>query len=1265
MEFNVFGKSIIIDSERAEYNQYRLFFQQEASAAAQHFQELYQSNKSLEMVIENAESQMEECVHLAISKCINILVKHGILTIDEERFCNMYPQLSEYCEDSYLKIYDQYAEIVMTEEQKDQYRVARRKGRGKWRGGGFGLSGAVKGAATAGALNMISGTGHMVFNGVAKIGSSMAASSKKNKIFRDEDTFLCLKRGVSQTVFHLHILLLDCLAKNGEALEAARGIVSAKDSKSASAILENIPHITDYEQRRMAMMQSFQLDPYQAKWYWIALREFGDSNGELERLEKFFGMSVIRGEKERQINRFVQSLSLDTEEQALSAAQKLEEEKDRLHFVGETEQTKRVSDAVISFDTEYRTVDGIILSTRDLADIARSELAEIQEIEQRIDFDSLESIADGELKVQDYSSPVAVYHQKALRQKWIDLDEKLRTVDTLLPGGEKILCETYQEAEELQPIIENLKQRLDACGEGTEAEKPLIELKKAVESETLPSKVVENYVTEIDKRWKKIDKSLRTTLKKEYSSREAARSAEQQYEQIKTDFITGNPRKNGDKFRKRIESADFSDSIKNELLEELFQKENEKELKTIKTFSSVSAIIILIIVIASYFFHLSGTYDFMEKDIVLFGTSMKVMDIEIIDEFTFLDGMKNGLVVFGRCFGDIFVNGFWDYIEGFSYGLIGNIIWAFLGLFWIIIKQILIVIPKYLISLFVTFFQSASISYYIGYVIGSAIPIGVSQFSFDEDKQKENVERIKGWTFKKVFMSILAILIVVGVSAYFINTESVDQTESVSGIETQKLAEKITESETAEISEEAYKESCQIFDYKEYFRNDQKYMGEKIQVDIQISQVLKGDCRGYDNSGNEYYISDMRSEDDKFRLMEDDYITVYGEYAGVGGITRAIGDYDEDIFCINAKYIDLHDENGGLVSDSDQGQVEIGDLPENGIPIDYIFPSNYEEEVSWYSDTTKYYMIPYMSDGNPMVIFSDENNSYNYSMIYYASITSVESTEKGGLVCSGEMFMNINEPDNRNGIVEITWDSFEAIDSPSVRVLGEDQMIDRSMEADDYYYWGPLESSSSNEDTEFIFPDSNLRLLTESDINGKSAEELRIAKNEIYARRGRIFTSEDLREYFESKSWYQGYIPADQFEESVFNQIEKDNIAFIQRYIDNPLSAANDSGYASQGLALNDPQAIPQIPGTYHYYSDPSDRNSLSMELNIDRDGVYVSFNKDGHQEMRSLIVYNMNDQEYVDDTGTVGIYFDDYGKTATYHDSESGGYNGTYTYLP
>lgn len=461
----------------------------------------------------------------------------------------------------------------------------------------------------------------------------------------------------------------------------------------------------------------------------------------------------------------------------------------------------------------------------------------------------------------------------------------------------------------------------------------------------------------------------------------------------------------------------------------------------------------------------------------------------------------------------------------------------------------------------------------------------------------------------------------------------------------------------SKIDEDEYKRACQTFDYKEYFRNDQEHIHEKIQVDITIDQMIKGDCRGYDASGNEYYVSDMRDGDDKVRLMEDDYVTVYGEYAGVGEITRAIGDYEDDIFCINAKYIVLHKED-------DVFGLEASTETEDGIPVSYLFPSDMNEEASWHSDSTGYYLIPYMEGEVPTILFTGENSTFNYSIVYYADMTSIQPTSNGGLVCTGDMYLNSKEETVLNGTIEITWDSWETIDFPSVRMIDGNQTTDMSMIADDYCYFGPVGIGES-EDSEYIFPDSDSRLLTPSDMAGLSAEELRIAKNEIYARHGRMFTSEDLKAYFESKSWYQGYVAAEQFNENVFNQIEKDNIVFIQKYIDNPSGAAGDSDYASRGLAINDPQAIPQIPGVYNYYSNPSDKNSLSMELHIEGGYAYVSFNEDGHQYQRSIDLYNMNDQEYVDDTGNIGIYFDDYGKIATYNDSGDGFLSGSYTYLP
>lgn len=80
---------------------------------------------------------------------------------------------------------------------------------------------------------------------------------------------------------------------------------------------------------------------------------------------------------------------------------------------------------------------------------------------------------------------------------------------------------------------------------------------------------------------------------------------------------------------------------------------------------------------------------------------------------------------------------------------------------------------------------------------------------------------------------------------------------------------------------------------------------------------------------------------------------------------------------------------------------------------------------------------------------------------------------------------------------------------------------------------------------DYVFPNSNTQLLTEADLQGKTAEQLRIGRNEIYARHGRKFNDEALQNYFNSKSWYSGTVEADAFDEGVLNEIEKKNADFI------------------------------------------------------------------------------------------------------------------------
>lgn len=83
---------------------------------------------------------------------------------------------------------------------------------------------------------------------------------------------------------------------------------------------------------------------------------------------------------------------------------------------------------------------------------------------------------------------------------------------------------------------------------------------------------------------------------------------------------------------------------------------------------------------------------------------------------------------------------------------------------------------------------------------------------------------------------------------------------------------------------------------------------------------------------------------------------------------------------------------------------------------------------------------------------------------------------------------------------------------------------------------------------EYILPESGSRYLSESDLQGLSKEECRIARNEIFARHGRKFDDEELQEYFNSCSWYTGTIAPEDFDDSVLNEYEIANRDLIVTY---------------------------------------------------------------------------------------------------------------------
>ena len=79
----------------------------------------------------------------------------------------------------------------------------------------------------------------------------------------------------------------------------------------------------------------------------------------------------------------------------------------------------------------------------------------------------------------------------------------------------------------------------------------------------------------------------------------------------------------------------------------------------------------------------------------------------------------------------------------------------------------------------------------------------------------------------------------------------------------------------------------------------------------------------------------------------------------------------------------------------------------------------------------------------------------------------------------------------------------------------------------------------------YILPEADKAYISRDYLQYYSQDDLRLAVNEIYARHGRRFNSADLQNYFDQKTWYQGTIAPEAFDESVLNAFEKENAKLI------------------------------------------------------------------------------------------------------------------------
>ncbi len=111
-------------------------------------------------------------------------------------------------------------------------------------------------------------------------------------------------------------------------------------------------------------------------------------------------------------------------------------------------------------------------------------------------------------------------------------------------------------------------------------------------------------------------------------------------------------------------------------------------------------------------------------------------------------------------------------------------------------------------------------------------------------------------------------------------------------------------------------------------------------------------------------------------------------------------------------------------------------------------------------------------------------------------------------------------------------------------ISSEEQAITNYMNAED--------TDSDDEATTsalYLMPDSADRYLEVSDIEGYSADEIQMIINEIYAKHGREFHTQENIDYFSAQDWYEPVVgKSDEEIANEFNAYEKANVELLCKY---------------------------------------------------------------------------------------------------------------------
>ena len=286
IEYTFHGQKLVLGAEFQEFvdgrnafvDEFYSYIENENSRLRQTLEKPLEKNTYLDLFSNYGETALK----WGINRAVQILIGSKVYDISDKQLIEAASERTQHFNERYCDFEEKYISIVGNEAELEEYRRLRRASRGRWVGGGFGIKGALKGAAKASLLNAGSRLIGMIGDGISDTISSAIASHEVAKLIKSRDWVLIYTAALSQDMAEIYeqMYLLLC--------ERTSHTMPQFDREKSEIYLKNAQQVNSNDEFAQIILMSIKYNPFATSPYTELQKRFGDFDIETLNLSEQF-----------------------------------------------------------------------------------------------------------------------------------------------------------------------------------------------------------------------------------------------------------------------------------------------------------------------------------------------------------------------------------------------------------------------------------------------------------------------------------------------------------------------------------------------------------------------------------------------------------------------------------------------------------------------------------------------------------------------------------------------------------------------------------------------------------------------------------------------------------------------------------------------------------------------------------------------------------------------------------------------------------------